>query len=144
MNSSLTSLDTALTPAGRAPAQPAGSPDARADFASILARAGARDAPPAQKARESAEQLVSIALVQPILAQARSANHAPPPFAPNQAQRTFGAMLDAQISHSIVKSQHWGLVDAVARRVLKQGTDAAEPRDSESTKGGIAPPGHAR
>ena len=72
------------------------------------------------KARRAAEDLVSITLVQPMLEMARDANQAPPPFGPGEGEKTFGKLLDAQISRSIVRGSNYPLVDRLARDMLKQ------------------------
>ena len=102
----------------------------QADFASILGRAKSAELTPEQRAREGAEQLVAVSLVQPILKQMRENTWAAAPFAPNQAERTFRGMMDSEFAQRLVKSGRWGLVDAVARRVLRQQSEpsAAEPR----------------
>jgi Rod binding domain-containing protein len=96
-------------------------------FSQVISRAKAgSNQTPEQRARLAAEQLVSTALVQPIFKQMRESNNAAPPFAPNQAERTFGSMLDATLAQRMVSSQHWGLVDHLARRMLgKLGADRA-------------------
>lgn len=106
--------------------------ESQAGFASILGRAKTAELPPEERAREAAEQLVGVALVQPVLKQMRENSWASAPFKPNQAERTFRGMMDAEFAQRMVKSQRWGLVDAVARRVLRQQsnptqTPAAEP-----------------
>lgn len=73
------------------------------------------------EARESAEELVAIALVQPILSQMRSSNQAAEPFKPNEAERTFGTMMDAILARRLVHSSSWGLVDSVAQRLRRDG-----------------------
>jgi hypothetical protein len=71
-------------------------------------------------ASETAAQLVSIALVQPILAQLRESSLAEGPFAPGDAERRFGPMLDQELAERITRGTHFPLTDAVARR-LDQG-----------------------
>ncbi len=91
---------------------------------------------PKEQARAvQAEQLVAVALVQPVLKEMRENSHAAPPFAPNQAERTFRGMMDAGFAQRLVKSQRWGLVDAVARRVLKEknAEGGAEPRSDRKS-----------
>jgi Rod binding domain-containing protein len=93
----------------------------QADFASILSRARAQEEDPERQARAAAEQLVSTALVQPIFKRLRESNNAAPPFGPGKVERTFGPMLDATFAQRMVSSQRWGLVDALARRMLAKG-----------------------
>ncbi|MHC4976421.1 MAG: hypothetical protein ACYTF7_07425 [Planctomycetota bacterium] len=74
----------------------------------------------AEDARGAAEELVAMTFVQPILSQMREMNNAAPPFAPGVAERRFGAMWDAEIAQRLVRSEGFGLVDAVARDVLSK------------------------
>jgi Rod binding domain-containing protein len=107
-------------------------------FRSVLGRTDPNSMSPEQRAREGAEQLVSVALVQPVFKQLREANEAAGPFAPGKSERTFRGMMDAQLSQHVVKSGHWGLVDRVAQMLLrKQGqgqspVSAAEPQAGSS------------
>lgn len=64
---------------------------------------------------KAARDLVSIALVQPILKQLRQSNNAAAPFAPGPMEKQFGTFLDAQYANSLVKSGNFGLVSAVQR-----------------------------
>jgi hypothetical protein len=93
------------------------------DFASALARArssGAGAAPSAEaRAREAAEEFVSVALVQPILASLRNTNAAAPPFRPSRGERQFQALADAHVARQIVRSAHFPLVDRLARDLLR-------------------------
>jgi Rod binding domain-containing protein len=104
--------------------------DNQAMFSQIIASAKAKpDAEtPEGRARTAAEQLVSTALVQPIFKQMRESNNAAPPFAPNQAERTFRSFMDAAIAQKMVHAQHWGLVDRLARGMLKRGGLGAAPK----------------
>ena len=73
-----------------------------------------------EDARGAAEELVAMTFVQPILSQMREMNDAAPPFAPGVAERRFGAMWDAEIAQRLVRSDGFGLVEAVARDVLSK------------------------
>lgn len=75
--------------------------------------------------RKAAEEFVSIAFVEPVLRSLRESNHAPEPFAPTEAEKTFGPLLDAEISKQIVAHERYGLVDAVARQLLNAGVESA-------------------
>ncbi len=103
-------------------------------FSQVISRA--KDKPnetPEQKARSAAEQLVATALVQPVLKQLRESNHAAPPFAPNEAERTFRSMSDAALAQRMVGSEHWGLIDVLARRMLtKLGTKAESAQGAKT------------
>lgn len=120
----------------------------QASFASVLSRAQTRpdkaNQTPEQKAREAAEQLVATALVQPVLKQLRETNNAAEPFKPNSAERSFGQMMDTQMSQRIVGSKSWALVDRVAETLMKRGaatSKAVTPANSTiapSREGGAA------
>lgn len=124
--SSATTADRGLRIADRGSALA----DRQGEFSAVLARAGSEEAPVEARAREAAEQLVSIALVQPLLAQLRSTNHAAPPFAPSQGEQQFQTMVDAQVAQRITKASGFGLVDRLAEvminRVRAGGGKAAE------------------
>lgn len=66
------------------------------------------------KAREAAEEFVSVTFVQPLLKQLRESNHAAAPFAPTQGEKQFRSLADAEIARRIVKASKWGLVDRIA------------------------------
>jgi Rod binding domain-containing protein len=84
------------------------------------------DAPEgAESARAAAEEMVSITLVQPILASLRENSDAPPPFAPGDAERRFGPLFDAEIARRITKASNFPLVDQVARQLLARGSAGA-------------------
>jgi Rod binding domain-containing protein len=72
----------------------------------------------AAQARTAAEQLVSIALVQPMLKRVRESNNAAPPFGPTKGSKTFGTMLDAAYAAEMTSSTRWGLIDSVAQRMM--------------------------
>lgn len=86
-------------------------------FDSALRRALGGDQKTQQTPRQAAEEFISMALVQPILAQLRETNQAAGPFAPGEAEKSFGPMLDAEIAHQMVKSSGWGLISAVTSRL---------------------------
>ena len=105
-------------------AQPGGSGNKTSDqelFSQVISRAkGKGGSTPQERARTAAEQLVSTALVQPVFKQLRESNNAAEPFAPNQAEphvpRADGCTNCARMVHS----SHWGLVDHLARGMLKK------------------------
>lgn len=78
-----------------------------------------RDPNTPEAARSAAEEFVAVALIEPILSSLRDNNHAAPPFAPTEAEKAFGPLLDAEIARRIVARERYGLVDAVARRLRK-------------------------
>jgi Rod binding domain-containing protein len=139
MNAS-SSLPFSLSPATPAALVRSGSPllDATAgaaplaarqeSFAAVLARAGTRGAKaPAAAAREAAEQIVSVTLVQPLLMRLRESNMAAPPLAPSRGERQFQSLMDAHVAQEVVKAANFPLVDELARRLLRDATPAAAP-----------------
>lgn len=118
-------MQAPLAAAGSAP-PPARGPTAvsplapRHNFVSVLRAQSA--GPGAMSPREAAEELVASAFIEPVLAQLRESNDAAPPFAPGDAERRFGPLLDAEIARRIVRSEGYGLVDAVARRLQERTT----------------------
>ena len=112
--------------------------DRQREFASILSRRiegpGADQGTPKEQATDAARQLVSIALVQPLLAQLRETSQAAPPFAPTSAERQFRAMSDAHLAQDIVKAGNFPLVDVLARQMLAKlegGTRLVPAADKE-------------
>lgn len=113
-----------------APPQSAGLPGAGApallssrqvSFSELLGRqsgAGDTGLSPEQRATAGSEQLVAVALVQPLLAQLRATNNAAAPFAPTQAEKQMRALQDAEVARQIVHAGHFPLVDRMARRML--------------------------
>lgn len=91
--------------------------------------------------REAAEDLVSIALVQPVLKQIRDGNHLPPPFGPGPAEKQFGTLVDAQWSRSMVKSKNFPLVGAVERYISRaNGAVAPAPAPAPAAAAGPLTP----
>lgn len=104
---------------GRDPRAPERTQADRDLFAAAIARhQAAPGASREDQARDAAQQLVAASLVSPVLASLRQSPWAAAPFAPNQAERTFGQMYDAALAQRLVQSSRWPLVDAVARRML--------------------------
>jgi Rod binding domain-containing protein len=95
--------------------------ESREDFAAALARAPASATDSReQRARDGAEQLVAVALVQPLLKQLRESNNAAAPFAPTSGERSFRSLMDAALAQRMVRSQSWPLVDHLARGMLSK------------------------
>ncbi len=125
------SIMSALSPA-HAPAAPIGPSrgliDDQRSFAAVLGRAGVgllgskTDAAStsADKAREAAEQLVAIGLIQPVLKEFREGNRASPPFAPSPGERQFRALLDAELAQRIARAARFPLVERLAHDLLKR------------------------
>lgn len=95
--------------------------DRQQDFASVLGRVQTKPGEtPDQLARRSAEQFVSMALVQPLLKQLRESNHTAPPFAPSQGEKQFQSLMDAEVAQRMVRAAHFPLVDRLARDMLSK------------------------
>lgn len=97
-------------------------------FASVLSKAR-QDAPldPVQAATEGAENLISVALVQPVISKMRESTWAAEPFKPTSGEKSFRGMLDNAFALKLVRSGNWALVEKVKERMLervKAGTDA--------------------
>jgi len=102
--------------------------DEKRQFSRVLSRARGEPGGKAES-RAAAEQLVSIALVQPVLAKMRESQNAAPPLAPNSAEKSFRQLHDAALAARIVGSQRWGLVAHVEQQMAKRagGQNAAAP-----------------
>lgn len=90
-------------------------PDAQRSFAEILSVADRGTLSRKPTAREAAEMFVAVSLVQPVLAQARESSWAAPPFAPTQAEKQFGALMDAHVAREVTRAAQFPLVDRLAR-----------------------------
>ncbi|MFM9958042.1 MAG: hypothetical protein ACKVZJ_08185 [Phycisphaerales bacterium] len=92
-----------------------------------------------EQARSAAAELVSISLVQPVLAQLRKTNQAWGPFKPGAHEKQFGPLIDAQVAMRITNSTNFPIVDAVARNLFevsqrlngKQSDDDRLPKPGE-------------
>ncbi len=88
-------------------------------FTSVLARMSADGSRTREEAaRHAAEEFVGITLVQPILSMLREQGDAAPPFAAGPGEKAFGPLLDAEFALRITRANRFGLVDAVARKLL--------------------------
>lgn len=110
-------------------------------FAAVLGQEfrapGPQAASPQDRAQRTAEQLVSITFIQPILKQLRETSRASPPFAPTQAERQFGALADAEVAQQIVRAARLPLVDRVARDLLDR-FEAAVRAELDAAPAGLA------
>lgn len=98
-------------------------------FASVISRAdhrpGARTRE--EKARSAAEDLVAITFIQPVLKQVRESTGGAAPFAPTDAERRFGTLMDAELARRVVRSAGFSLVDRLARDLLTGGVSQGPP-----------------
>lgn len=72
-----------------------------------------------RRARESAEDLVAVSLVEPTLKLLRESNGAAAPFAPGEAEKAFGPLLDQAVAQRLVRASNFGIVDRVASDLLR-------------------------
>ncbi len=105
-------------------------------FAGVLGRAE-RAASPEAQARESAEQLVAVAFIQPMLKELRDNNHAPPPWAPTQGEKMFGGLADAELAQRLVKASRFPLVERIERDLMVRvrGAQGAASAGLQRTQG---------
>jgi hypothetical protein len=92
---------------------------ARRSFKIVLGKAVGEAQGREQRAREGAEQLVAQTFVLPLLKQLRESDRTAPPFAPTQAEKQFRALMDAELAQQLVRAGRFGLVERVARDLLK-------------------------
>lgn len=91
-------------------------------FGDILAQVkGARESD-APSARESAEDLVAMTFVQPLLAQMRSDVFGGGPFSSGTVQDRLSPFADAAIARDIVKGSRLPIVDAIERTFNRAAT----------------------
>lgn len=94
-------------------------------FASIISRdSNTANMSASDRARQSAEQFVSIAFVEPTLKALRETNQAAAPFKPSRAEQQFRSMADAQLAQEIVTASSFGLVDTLAQQMLSKAQGA--------------------
>lgn len=85
----------------------------------IAAAERAAAAGPGKQARQAAEQLVSIALVQPLLAEMRKGTlMADGPFKPGAYEKQFIGMFDAEIASRVVRSSNFPIVGAIEQQLI--------------------------
>ncbi|USN98090.1 MAG: hypothetical protein H6810_07825 [Phycisphaeraceae bacterium] len=134
------------TPLLAAPSLTGRMAQSQSDFASILgiAERGAHGEAEcdADRAREAAQELVASVLVQPTLAVERESDDLPPPFGPGEAEKQFGALIDAQRAIGLVRSTHWPLVDRLVEdmtRAKATGEKSRQPGSGGGSLHGLAP-----
>jgi len=84
-------------------------------FAAALGAARSADT---SIARTAAEQFVSGVFIQPVLAMMRESSMAAGPFAPGDAERRFGPMLDQRLADSITRTARFPLIDRIERQIV--------------------------
>jgi Rod binding domain-containing protein len=105
---------------------PRASASDQADFAAVLGRHNVGPAASASTndsaARKAAQEFVSIALVQPILTEARETSMAAEPFAPSSAEKQLQSLQDAALAQRITSAAHFPLIDRLTRDLVKTGS----------------------
>ncbi len=88
-------------------------------FAGVLSRARDAGKSDQQRAREAAEDFVSVAFVQPVLKQLRESDRSAAPFNQGPAEKQFRSMMDAAMAKQMVRASNFPLVERVAEQTLK-------------------------
>ncbi|MCL4742571.1 MAG: hypothetical protein KJZ54_10255 [Phycisphaerales bacterium] len=101
--------------------------DAQRTFAESLSIAERRPDGTRGTARETAEKLVAITFVEPVLKRLRESDGAAPPFAPGPGERQFRALLDARVAHDIVRAARLPMVDRLAHDLLRRSGGSPAP-----------------
>lgn len=70
-----------------------------------------------ENAVSTAEQLVAVSLVQPLLTQMRETSQGAPPV-PTQAEKQIRALQDAGVAQRIVQASRFPIVERLARGML--------------------------
>lgn len=83
-------------------------------------------------AQEAAESLVAVTLIEPILREARESRSAEPPFGLTEAEKQFGALMDARTAERIVQSWDMPLVDRLARQMREHTRNVETSRHERS------------
>lgn len=84
-----------------------------------------------EQARRAAEGLVATSFIKPILAQLRESNNAAAPFAPTQAEKQFGSLLDNRLSDEIARAARFPIVDRLVSEFTKHLPDAPQTSPSQ-------------
>jgi len=103
-------------------------------FAQVLSVDRRRqDAGSADDARDAAERLVAMTLIEPFLREARESRSDEPPFGQTPAERQFGALMDARTAERMVKAWDLPLVDRLARQ-MREHSGIVETSRHDETK----------
>lgn len=103
----------------RAGARSAAEQRSFAEIFAIDRRAPGR-AGEADQARQAAEGLVAMTLIEPLLRQARESRSSEGPFGMTEAEKQFGALMDARTAGRMVKAWNLPLVDQLARQMREE------------------------
>lgn len=110
----------------------------RRDFELALGRARHEGMDGPARVRELAEQMVSAALVMPLLKELRQSNRAAPPFGPTGSEKTLGPLADAALAQRMVRAEGWGIVERL-ERVFGERAGEAEAARRALGEGGARP-----
>lgn len=80
----------------------------------------ARVGTPEGLARLGAERMVSAALIEPLVREARESSAPSGMFAPGPGEKRFGHLFDRKIADSIAASPHFGGVVSIERQLLER------------------------
>ncbi|KAA0216481.1 MAG: hypothetical protein DYG94_04855 [Leptolyngbya sp. PLA3] len=72
------------------------------------------------QAQQAAEGLVAMTLIEPLLREAREMRSSEGPFGLTEAERQFGALMDARTAGRMVKAWNMPLVDQLARQMREE------------------------
>lgn len=75
---------------------------------------------PSDEAQQAAEGLVAMTLIEPLLREARESRSSEGPFGLTDAEKQFGALMDARTAGRMVKAWQMPLVDQLARQMREQ------------------------
>ncbi len=78
------------------------------------------------EAGKAARQLVASTFIMPVLSTMREARFATGPFAPGDAERRFGPMLDQKLADRIMSGTDFRLIDSVQKQILANEASAFE------------------
>lgn len=88
-------------------------------FEEVFARGAKSDkAEQTEVIRDQSRKLVAEAFIRPLLAQIREQNNAAAPFAPGDAEKRFGPLIDQAVADSMTRPDRFPMVKAVERSML--------------------------
>ncbi len=85
------------------------------------------DKPVEDEARQAARSLVSIGLIQPLLAQIRDDPFRSDLFHGGRGEEAFGAKLDAILAERMTQASGFNIVDAVYQKIQRPGSAPQTP-----------------
>ncbi len=79
-----------------------------------------------QRARKAAQAFVGVVFIEPILAALRETSQATGAFAPGDAERRFGPLLDQHLAERITSNPNFPLVDSLEKHFLDMSNGPAD------------------